>query len=490
MKEVFMFMRNAFLGTSFFALMSSAALAGPATPEEATRLLALFQTYLGTEPGVVAVEPAGDAYTVTLDFAPFIAKAAADTFSGTVTPYVMTLTDNGNGTWATVVDQSVEADITASGFSVFSYKIGSLKGTGVFDEQLTAFTSSRSDFTDLAVTQTITIPDEPPSSSSTSAAGGFYESTAVSGVAGGVDSKITYALTNYAQTMEIPGAPGAPAAQVVINAETYGGDATLTAFDPVAFYKLIAWFVAHPSEEAIKADQAGLKTILTEGMPFFQNIATTGGMTNATVSTPVGAFTAEKVGITVEANGLIADGKFREGITLSGLKIPDGLAPAWSAGMVPKDVGFDVTVSGFNAADPVAAIIAAFDLTKDEPIDPAMQGTLMQAFMPNGTVDIKLAPGTIASDMYKLTYEGAMTAGPAGVPVGTAKVTMLGMDAVLAALQAAPPEVGGQIAPMLGMAQGMAQPGVDGALVWEIDASTPGTLLVNGTDMSMMMGGQ
>jgi hypothetical protein len=43
---------------------------------------------------------------------------------------------------------------------------------------------------------------------------------------------------------------------------------------------------------------------------------------------------------------------------------------------------------------------------------------------------------------------------------------------------------------MLGMAQGMAQPGVDGALVWEIDASTPGTLLVNGTDMSMMMGGQ
>ena len=485
-----MILRHMFMGTTFFGLMSSVALASPATPEEAARLLGLFQTYLGAEPGVVAVEPTGESYTVTLDFAPFIAKAAAETFSGTVTPYVMTLTDNGDGTWATVVDQPFAANIVAPGISEFSYTIGSLKGTGIFDEALSAFTTSRSDFTDIAISQTITIEDTPPSNSVTSAAGGYYESTAVSGSAGGVDSKITYALTNYSQTMEIPGATGAPSAEVIVNAESYGGDATLTEFDPAAFYKLIAWFVAHPSEEAIKADQAGLKAVLTEGMPFFQNMATTGGMTNATVTTPVGVFTADQIGIDVEANGLVTDGLIREGITLSGLEIPDGLAPSWSTGLIPTDVGFDVAVSGFNAADPVAAIIAAFDLTKEVPIDPAVEGQLMAAFMPNGTVDIKLAPGSIASEMYTLTYEGAMTAGPAGVPVGTAKVTMTGMDAVLAALQAAPPEVGGQMVPMLGMAKGMAQPGVDGTLVWEIDASVPGTLLVNGADLSMMMGGQ
>jgi hypothetical protein len=74
--------------------------------------------------------------------------------------------------------------------------------------------------------------------------------------------------------------------------------------------------------------------------------------------------------------------------------------------------------------------------------------------------------------------------------VGKATVTMTGMEAVMAALQAAPPEVGGQMVPMLGMAQGMASPGDAGALVWEIDASTPGTLLVNGTDLMAMMGGQ
>ena len=157
---------------------------------------------------------------------------------------------------------------------------------------------------------------------------------------------------------------------------------------------------------------------------------------------------------------------------------------------MPEDLAFDVTISGFNAASPVAAVIAAFDLTKPEPIDPTMQGSLMAAFMPNGAVDIELAPGSVSSDMYNLAYEGAMTAGPGSMPVGKATVTMTGMEAVLAALQAAPPEVSGQIVPVLGMAKGMATPGEEGALVWDIDASVPGTLMVNGTDLMMMMGGQ
>lgn len=485
-----MFLRNAFTGTALFAFMSTTALAGPATPEEAARLVALFQTYLGAESGVVVVEPAGDAYTVTIDFAPFIAKASTDTFTGTVTPYVMTITDNGDGTWATVTDQAFEADFSAPGISDFSYKMASLKGTGTFDEALGAFTSSRSDFTDISISQTVTIPDAPPSASNSSAASGFYESAAVSGADGGVDSKITYELTDYAQTMAIPGAPGTPPADVAIKADSYGGEATMTGFEPAAFYKIIAWFVEHPSKAAISADQAALKTLLTEGMPFFQNIATTGGMQNATITTPVGVFNVATLGIDVEANGLVDEGLVREGITLSGLQIPDGLAPPWATGLVPTDAAFDVTVSGFNAAAPAAAIIAAFDLAKPDPIDPAMHGLLMAAFMPNGTVDIALAPGAISSDIYNLTYEGAVTAGPGGMPVGKATVTMTGMDAVLAALQAAPPEMGGQMAPMLGIAQGMAKPGENGALVWEIDATTPGTLLVNGTDLMAMMGGQ
>jgi len=45
-----------------------------------------------------------------------------------------------------------------------------------------------------------------------------------------------------------------------------------------------------------------------------------------------------------------------------------------------------------------------------------------------------------------------------------------------------------QVAPMLGMAEGMAKPGEGGALVWELETTPEGGFLVNGVDM-MQMGG-
>lgn len=485
-----MFTRLAFLGTTLFALTATTALAGPATQAEAARLSTLFQTYVGAEPGVVTVTPEGDAYTVTFDFAPFIAKASSDTFTGTITPYVMTLTDNDDGTWTTAVDQAFAADFTVMGGSTMSYKMGSIKGSGTFDETMAAFRSSRTDFTDIAITQVIAIPDQPPTNSSTTATSGFYESAAVASTVKGVDTTVTYALTDYAQTMVMPAAPGAPPSDILITAKSYGATGAMTGFQPDAFYRLIAWFVAHPSEAAIKADQAGLKAVLTDGMPFFQNIDTTGAMETVTIGTPVGVFAADRIGIAVEANGLVADGLIREAITVSGLTVPEGLLPAWSQDLVPTDFGIDVAGSGFDAAAPAAAFIAAFDLTKPDIVDPATGNQIMAALLPDGTADITLAPGRITAKAYDLTYEGAMTAGPGGMPVGKAKVTITGMDAVLAALKAGPPEMTGQLVPILGIAQGMAKPGEDGALVWDIDASVPGTLLVNGVDLMMMMGGQ
>jgi hypothetical protein len=490
MKEITMFIRNAFAGTALFALMSTTALAGPATPEGADRLLGVFQTYLGAEPGVVAVAPAGETYAVTIDFAPFIAKAAASGFSGTVTPWTFSLADQGGGKWAMTQDQAFSAQFAVAGKADFSMSIGSLVATGVFDESLAAFTTSRTEMTDIATAQTNTMPDGSTTTSSTAAESGFYQTDAVAAINGGVDSTVSYALTNSTQVMGIPSAEGGPATEITIAAASYGADGTMTGFEPDSFYKLIAWFVAHPSEEAIKADQAGLKAVLTDGIPFFQNINTTGSMETVTVATPVGVFVADSVGIDVEINGVVDDGLFREAIRVKGLTTPEGLLPEWSAGLVPTEFAIDVRASRFNLAAPAAAFIAAFDLAKPEPVDAAKQAELMTAFMPEGVVDVTLAPGTVKGTLYELAYEGAMTAGPGAMPVGAGKVTMTGMDAVMGALQAGPPEMTGQMVPMLGMAASMGKPGPDGQLVWEIDATAPGTLLVNGTDLMAMMGGQ
>ena len=64
---------SAALLTFAFLLGTSAEALAAATPEEAQRLTALFQSYLGSEPGVVKIEPSGESYSTTIDLSPYFA---------------------------------------------------------------------------------------------------------------------------------------------------------------------------------------------------------------------------------------------------------------------------------------------------------------------------------------------------------------------------------------------------------------------------------
>ncbi len=65
-----------------------------------------------------------------------------------------------------------------------------------------------------------------------------------------------------------------------------------------------------------------------------------------------------------------------------------------------------------------------------------------------------------------------------------------GIDDIMAAIQAAPPEMGmGQIAPVIIVAKGMAKQEADGYLSWKIESTPTGSVTINGTDVSKI-GGQ
>ena len=51
------------------------------------------------------------------------------------------------------------------------------------------------------------------------------------------------------------------------------------------------------------------------------------------------------------------------------------------------------------------------------------------------------------------------------------------------ALNAMPPEMIGQALGPLGLAQGLAQRGDDGTLLWDLELNMPGSLMVNGNEM-------
>jgi hypothetical protein len=158
--------------------------------------------------------------------------------------------------------------------------------------------------------------------------------------------------------------------------------------------------------------------------------------------------------------------------------------------MIPTDMTLDVAASRFDPAAGAALALGLLDLPADATAGPEFGMQLLSAILPEGSLDITIAPGETNAPGYRLTYEASMAVGPAmPMPVGKARIGLTGMDKINEALLASPPEMGLQeMGMMLGMAQMMSQPGVDGELIWEIEATEAGGLLINGQDM--MGGGQ
>ena len=467
-------------------LTGSAALAG-ATEEEAAHLTEVFQTYLGATDGVVSVEIDGDDYALTLDAAPLMAAAAAQGGSASLTPIEMTLTDNGDGTWGVALDQAVTLAFSMPGAADVKEEIASLKSEGVFDEALMSFTTAKGEMTGVKVTETVTAQGQPPISIDVAIASGTFATTGTAGSAGGVDSTVSLTMTGLTESFMTPAQNGMPSMPISITADSVSETGKIDGLRPDAFYKSLAWFVDHPDQESMKADKAAMKAILQDGLPLFGMMSVTGTVKNVAVTTPIGNVGIAEMGIGLDMNGVVADGKFREAITVSGLTLPEGVIPAWATSILPQKFSIDIQVTDFDAAAAANVAFGLFDLPDGTKPDPAFDAALQKALLPKGTVTIALNPGAVSGDGYELTYQGSMVAGPEmPVPTGKATITLTGIDKLQAALAAAPDDIKGQAMMGVGMAQGMAKPGENGSLVWEIDASTSGSLSVNGTPM---MGG-
>lgn len=473
-----------------FTVWAGAALAEPASPEGAAALTTVMQTYLGAAPGVVTVAPEGDVYGVKIDFTPLLAKIPAAEIDASATPYEFKLEDQGDGTWKMTQDQAFDFSFKVPNEVDFSLNVANYKGEGVFDEGLQTFTSGSGTATDVSIKQMITAPE----------AGGNTDvsyhidsvdlaSTGAEGASDGVDSTSKITAKNISETFNLPPmGEGAPSMAITFKAETYSADTTLTSFRPDAFYKLVAFMVANPDAAAVSAKQDDLKAIIKDGVPFFDNLKSVGTMQNLSVETPMGMFGATAAGVEVEANGVVEDGKLREALSFDGLTIPAGIAPDWSADLIPTKLSLDFALTRFNLAAPMDMILTAMDLTKNPPMDESKSAELLAALLPDGAFDVTIAPGGVTAAAYGLTYEGNMSISPAGgMPVGKAKLTLSGIDKIQAALDKAPDDQKGQILPMLGMAQGMGQPGDNGELVWNLEATAEGAMMVNGMNMG---GGQ
>jgi hypothetical protein len=481
---------SAFGLTCAMTLWSTTALA-EATDQGAADLLAVFQTYLGSTEGVVAVAVDGDAYQVTLDAAPLMAQVPAEIgMTSTISPIVMTLTDNGDGTWDYEVDQpvSVVYDIPGEMTTKTEYEQVSL--TGTFDEALGDTSAYSLAVNNMLTEQTQIDPTFGEMVMKVTQDSVTIDGTAQPGVAGGVDGQFTTSSGNLRYEMTIPGGEGMATMPFVLTMAEGSGEGTMTGYQSKGLYGLLAYFVARPDPALIEADMPGLKAALEAALPIFANLQMTGVYKTLALETPMGLVGMDEVGLAIDMNGAVAEGKFRQAISLKGLTLPEGMVPPFAAAMVPTDMTLDVAATSFDLAAGAALGLGLLDLPADAAAGPEFSAQLLSAILPKGSLDITIAPGETNAPGYRLTYEANMAVGPAmPMPVGKARIGLTGMDKINEALLASPPEMGLQeMGMMLGMAQMMSQPGVDGELIWEIEATEAGGLLINGQDM--MGGGQ
>ncbi|MFT3987709.1 hypothetical protein [Aestuariivirga sp.] len=476
---------RAALACLLLASSSPLALAAEATPDGAKHLTDVFQSYLGKTPGVVSVMPSGDAYAVKLDVGPLISKIPQKDGKIEISPMNMKLTDQGGGKWLVEQDQPFNFNMDVPGAFQLAVKAEKMKGSGIYDEALQAFISSTSDTSGLTMQQTVTEPGKPPGHVAYEIKTLHAEATSVAGAAGvDVDSK--YTASGITETISIPPQEGMPPADVKITADSAtqvtAGKGLLTK----PMLDLLAWAVAHPDPEAMKANQAELKPLLTAAMPIFTSLTGNATVSNVNVATPIGPVSFAEIKADVDMNGIVAEGLLREKLSFSGLQLPPGIVPPFATSITPKSFTIDAKVTDFNLEAPARMIIDKMDLTKDKPLSPDLQQPLLQALLPKGTVTVTLGPSDITSDAAVLSADGSMTAGPMSPPMGSALVKLKGFDALMQAIQSAPPEMGlQQGVAMLIAAKGMAKPEGD-LLTWKIESKLPAGVTINGIDPSKM----
>lgn len=452
-----------------------------ATDAGAARLMTALQSALGSAEGAISVATSGGDYALTLDLARLVAPKGAP-MTMTASPLEALLTDNGDGTWSFSVDQPFSMNSAAEGVMQASTSLESLVASGVFDEALgdaSRYSVQIAGLTNLSSRTDPALGEVVSQSTVDSIA---LEGGARAGAAG-VDGSATVTASGIAFDAGIPTAGGSGQMQLSGGIAAFASSLALTGYQPKVIYPLLGWLLAHPGGASGTADKAELKARMEAALPFFAALSTQDSYSQITVVSPMGTFSLDGVDTSLDMTGAIPDGHLREALAFRGLKVPEGALPAYAATLIPEDLSLDVTISRFDLAAATRLALGLMGRPDEAPRIEIFGKQLLMALMPQGAVEIALAPGGARNAAYDLTYEGAMRLDMGGMPGGTARIALTGADAIMAALFQAPPDVAGQLLPLIAMARAIGQTGPDGELIWDIDATTAGSLRINGMDM-------
>lgn len=456
---------------------------------------ATFQSYIGSEPGVVTVTADGEGYDITLDAMPYVKKITQDGFTAKVDAYHFKAVPQGNSLWTVTSSAPYSASASAPGIFSFVMESPKVEWSGTYNDALFTFMERNYSISKLSISQNQT---DPSTKIATTAA------TVIDSITGkGTSTDVGNGLVDSGGTLEFSGLVSstnmkmppemvqAGVANINYTANMSKGVYTtnVKGLASKPLMEVAAFFVSHPTKELVIKDQAILKEKLLAALPILASIQSDGTFENLNVDTGYGKFAMTGGGSNIGMSGAVKDGHFAEGFELNGLKLPEGLPlPPWSKGLIPTKFKLGFDVSGFDMEAPARKFITEMDVSKAQPVPPGSEAAYLAAFAPTNGVKLTIPGGEITADLFSLTYEGTSDISFAGLPKIDAKFRMTGMDKVIAQLQqAATDQTAQQGMAMLFAAKGIGKADGD-TITWDVTMSPEGKLLVNGTDLSSMMG--
>lgn len=466
---------------------SSAGLAAPATSEGAKEIEQRYVDFFSKaviDNGVVSVAPDGEDYVVAWDLQKALDLAGPPKGALRIERFSYTLTPAGEGAWT----------IKADRFPSLAFDVPTDKGkaTGTLDlsgfHLETAYDASQVNFLRSVVAAEslagkFHIADVARSADIDLAESGISVETRAktSDSGAGVDVAVAQSVKSLTETVAAPPPTGQGAPiKMTYNVGGGVGGAAITGLRAREIGDFWKYVVAHMDDADVPAQW---KQRLRAALPIWTNLQANAEFHDLTLHTPMVDATLKTLGETVGLSGLIADGAAEIGVKIDELAFKSALLPSWADELSPASLSLNLRVAG-KGLDEVA------ELALDDPnfggqddLSPETQDKISQIVLA-GRPRLVLSPGRFTTPLLDLAFEGEASA-DTGAPSARFTFSADGLDKTIALLdEIARSEPDLQTA-VLGVTflKGLATTGPEGRLVWKVEVTQGGEVLVNGTPL-------
>lgn len=481
-------MRRVLPFLAFLAVTTAPAPAQPVDDAGAARIVESLSRYVGRsafEKRVLDVSVDGDAYRLTVDFdalAAMVPETAA--LSLDLDPFTVRMKPQADGTFAasgaiapngSLSFRTPATELSPSLSSRVEWSLEQSGFTGVFDPELATFSVAQGTYRGL---QMVSADDNQRTDIASDS--GTFETTAARSAGGGVDYETLQTMVDVAETVTMRALPEGPQMSFSLTLPKLTAVTEAKGFQVWPLLDIAAFAVAHADKAAVAADQAELKRLILAALPFWDRISVGYDASDVTVETSVGRFGIASLAFALAIDGAADDGAVDYGFGFKGLSLPSGLAPAWSAPLLPTDVSLNFGVRNLNSEEPIRLLVDAFDPDRQPPIPDAVGQDILAEFLGDPPVFV-MERSLIRNGGIEIAMTGEMPFS-LGKPSLTATIEMAGFETAASALQAAAAvDPGAQQAfPFVLAAQGLARKLEDGRLQWNVELNGDGSIVVNG----------